>query len=74
MSSKREGNSFGKGTIKENKIRSRRSKIRLLFCVYTIMFTKSLKQNGEREIMALDSILKVILPQLKPKQADLNWQ
>jgi hypothetical protein len=41
---------------------------------YQIFFHKPLKQNGEREIMALDSILKVILPQLKPKQADLKWQ
>ena len=56
------------------KIRSRRSKICLLFCVYTIMFTKSLKQKGEREIMASDSILKMILPYLKPKQGSLNWQ
>lgn len=41
---------------------------------YQIIPYKSLKQNGEREIMASDSILKVILPQLKPKQADLKWQ
>lgn len=65
MSLKREGNSrfvVGKGTMKEIEIRSRQSKICLFFYVYTIMFTKSLKQNGEREIMALDSILKMILP------------
>lgn len=42
------------------------------FFVYTIMFTKSLKQIGEREIMDSDSILKMSLPYLKPKQAGLS--
>ena len=44
------------------------------FCFHTIIFTKSLKQNGEHEIMDSDRILKMILPYLKPKQGSLNWQ
>ena len=46
----------------------------LAFCFHTIIFTKSLKQIGEHEIMASDCILKMILPYLKPKQGSLNWQ
>ena len=39
---------------------------------YQIFFHKPLKQNGEREIMDSDCILKMILPYLKAKQAGLS--
>ncbi len=45
-----------------------------VFCFHTIIFTKSLKQTGEHEIMDSNRISKMILPYLKPKQGSLNWQ